>query len=118
MENSIVRRVIYARQSKTRDGSESIDAQIEACRTACERLGFEVVAVLAEPPSTSGYKNRGKSRSKFKLLLAGFAEGNWEMVMAYKTDRLSRGSGPGWAPILETIEKASRLIAFEGVGGV
>lgn len=107
MENSIVRCVIYARQSKTRDGSESIDTQIEACKAACERYGFEVVAVLAEPPSTSGYKNRGKSRSKFKLLLAGFAEGSWDTVMAYKTDRLSRGGGPGWAPLLEAIEKAS-----------
>jgi DNA invertase Pin-like site-specific DNA recombinase len=98
--------VIYARQSKTRDGSESIETQIEACKGACERLGYEVVAVLAEPPSTSGYKNRGKSREKFKLLLSGFINGDWQMVMAYKTDRLSRGGGPGWAPLLEVIERA------------
>ena len=107
MEKAAVRCVIYARQSKTRDGSESIETQIEACRAACERLGYEVVAVLAEPPSTSGYKNRGRSRGKFKQLLAGFAEGQWEMVIAYKTDRLSRGGGPGWAPLLEAIESAN-----------
>lgn len=102
-----MRCVVYARQSKTRDGSESIETQIEACKAAAERFGFEVVAVLAEPPSTSGYKNRGKSREKFKLLLAGFVNGDWEMVMAYKTDRLSRGGGPGWAPLLEAIETAT-----------
>jgi len=106
MEKREVRCVIYARQSKTRDGSESIETQVEACKAACERLGYEVVAVLAEPPSTSGYKNRGRSREKFKVLLSGFIDGDWEMVIAYKTDRLSRGGGPGWAPLLEAIEKA------------
>lgn len=106
MENQFVRCVIYARQSKTRDGSESIETQIEVCRLAAERLGFNVVATLAEPPSTSGYKNRGKSREKFKVLLAGFVAGDWDMVMAYKTDRLSRGGGPGWAPLLDAIEVA------------
>lgn len=106
MGNRVVRCAIYARQSKTRDGSESIDTQIEACQAAAKRLGFDVVAVLAEPPSTSGYKNRGKSREKFKALLAGFISGEWDMVMAYKTDRLSRGGGPGWAPLLDAIEQA------------
>ena len=89
------------------DGSESIDNQIETCRIAAERMGVKVVSVLAEPPSTSGYKNRGKSRAKFKELLTGFTNGDWQMVMAYKTDRLSRGGGPGWAPLLEAIEKAN-----------
>lgn len=101
-----MRAVIYVRQSKTRDGSESIETQIESCKAACERFGYEVIAVLAEPPSTSGYKNRGKSREKFKTLLAGFIDGQWDMVMAYKTDRLSRGGGPGWAPLLDAIETA------------
>lgn len=107
MEKRAVRCVIYARQSKTRDGSESIETQIEACKVAAERFGFEVVRVLAEPPSTSGYKNRGRSREKFKELLAGFSQGEWELVLAYKTDRLSRGGGPGWAPLLEAIESAN-----------
>lgn len=97
---------IYLRQSKTREGSESLDTQEEVCREALTRLGFEVVRVLREPPSTSGYKNRGRSRKKFKILLEGFRDGRWQMVMAYKTDRLSRGGGPGWAPLLEAIETA------------
>lgn len=107
MENKIMRCVIYARQSRTREGSESIETQLEACRLAAERFGFEVVRILAEPPSTSGYKNRGKNRAQFKILLDGFIQGDWEMVMAYKTDRLSRGGGPGWAPLFEAIEKAN-----------
>lgn len=73
---------------------------------AAERMGLEVVAVLVEPPSTSGYKHRGKKRKKFKELLAGFIDNLWEVAMAYKTDRYSRGGGPGWAPLLEAIESA------------
>lgn len=108
MENTAIRCVIYARQSRTREGSESIKTQVETCRAAAERMGLEVVAVLIEPPSTSGYKNRGKSRVKFKTLLSGFGDDQWDMVMAYKTDRLSRGGGPGWAPLLDAIEAAKR----------
>lgn len=97
---------IYARQSVTREGSESLDTQVAVCREAAERFGYEVVAVLVEPPSTSGYKNRGKDRLKFKELLAGFRERRWDMVIAYKTDRLSRGGMSGWAPLQEAIESA------------
>jgi DNA invertase Pin-like site-specific DNA recombinase len=45
--------VIYARQSRTREGSESLETQVEVCRQAAERFGYEVVAELVEPPSTS-----------------------------------------------------------------
>lgn len=107
MEKTAIKAVIYARQSRTIDGSESIQNQIETCRLAAERMGVDVVSVLAEPPSTSGYQNRGRTRAKFKELLKGFENGDWQMVMAYKTDRLSRGGGPGWAPLLEAIEKAN-----------
>lgn len=98
--------VIYARQSLTREGSESLETQVQVCREAAPRLGCEIVAELVEPPSTSGYKHRGTQRQKFKELLAGFRDQRWEVVIAYKTDRLSRGGGPGWAPLLEVIEGA------------
>src|SRR4051794_40146062 len=98
--------VIYARQSRTNEGSESLERQVEACREAAARLDLKVVEQLVEPPSTSGYKNRGKNRAKFNDLLAGFRDGRWEVVIAYKTDRLSRGGGPGWAPLLEAIDGA------------
>lgn len=101
-----MRAVIYCRQSKTREGSESLETQAEVCRQAAERFGYEVVAELVEPPSTSGYQHRGRNRAKFKELLDGFRDHRWDMVIAYKTDRLSRGGGPGWAPLLEAIEQA------------
>src|SRR6056297_1596006 len=62
---------LYARQSITRDGSASLDVQIEACRDAAKRLKVD-------------------------------------FIVAYKTDRLSRGGGPGWAPLVGAFEAAGR----------
>jgi DNA invertase Pin-like site-specific DNA recombinase len=53
------RAAIYARQSITREGSASLDVQVEACREAAARLKLDIVAELVEAPSTSGYSNRG-----------------------------------------------------------
>ncbi|MDX6584601.1 MAG: hypothetical protein QOI10_3785 [Solirubrobacterales bacterium] len=54
-----LRAAIYARQSITREGSASLDVQVEACRDAATRLKVEVIVELVEAPSTSGYRNRG-----------------------------------------------------------
>ena len=99
---------IYARQSITREGSASLDVQIEACRDAAKRLRLDVVSELVEAPSTSGYRNRGRSRPKFQELLELIRGGEVDCVVAYKTDRLSRGGGPGWAPLVDAFEAAGR----------
>src|SRR5680860_647514 len=102
------RAAVYARQSITREGSASLDVQVESCREAAGRLRVEVVAELIEAPSTSGYKNRGRSRPKFQELLELIRTGDVDCVIAYKTDRLSRGGGPGWAPLVDAFETAGR----------
>jgi site-specific DNA recombinase len=102
------RAALYARQSITREGSASLDVQVEACREAAARLELEVVAELVEAPSTSGYTNRGRSRPKFGELLDLIRRGEVDCVVAYKTDRLSRGGGPGWAPLVDAFEVAGR----------
>lgn len=102
------RAAIYARQSITREGSASLDVQVEACREAADRLKVEVVAELVEAPSTSGYSNRGRNRPKFGELLDLIRRGEVDCVVAYKTDRLSRGGGPGWAPLVDAFEEAGR----------
>ncbi len=58
--------LLYIRQSLTREGSESIPTQIDVCTDAAPRLGAVIVDTLVERPSTSGYKDRGRSRPKFK----------------------------------------------------
>lgn len=99
---------IYARQSITREGSASLETQVEACRDAAARLKLQVVAELVEAPSTSGYRDRGRSRPKFLELLDLIRSGDVDCVIAYKTDRLSRGGGPGWAPLVDAFEAAGR----------
>lgn len=106
MRMATIPAVIYARQSDTRNGSESLESQVEICRRGAERLGLHVVHELVEPPSTSGYKDRGRSRPEWRRLLQLVKRGEVRAVVAHKTDRLSRGGGPGWAPLIDAFEKA------------
>lgn len=96
----------YIRQSVTRDGSESIAIQQDVIERAAPMLGVEVVRWFIEPPSTSGYKNRGRNRAKFAEMLAALPSGEAKGIVVYKSERLSRGGGPGWAPVFDAIEKA------------
>src|SRR6266511_2363427 len=105
-QDDLIPTLLYVRQSLTRAGSESIATQIEVCTDAAPRLGARIVDVLEEPPSTSAYKDRGRSRPKFLELLERIREGEARAVMAYKSERLSRGGGPGWAPLFEAFEAA------------
>jgi DNA invertase Pin-like site-specific DNA recombinase len=97
---------LYVRQSRTRDGSESMLIQEEACREAAARFGLELVEAFVEPPSTSGFKKRGLNRPRWLELLGAIRSGRVQAVIAYKSDRFSRGGGPGWAPLLEALEAA------------
>ena len=97
---------IYGRQSRTAGDSESVAEQVARCREAAERHGVEVVDVILEPPSTGAYKDRGRRRPRFPDLIEGIASGRGDCVIAYKTDRLSRGGGPGWAPLFDAAEAA------------
>lgn len=100
------RGVILARQSRTRDGSESLPAQVQSGRATAERFGIDVVKELVEPPSTSGSKDRGRKRKHFQELVDLIASGQADCVIVYKTDRLTRGGGLGWAPLLDAAESA------------
>jgi site-specific DNA recombinase len=102
----LVPTILYIRQSVTRETSESIATQIELCTEAAPRLGAEIIETLVEPPSTSGYRNRGRDRPKFLDLLDRIRNGEARAVMAYRSDRLSRGGGPGWAPMFDAFDAA------------
>lgn len=97
---------LYVRQSHTEDGSSSMPIQLETCRATAARFELTVVHELCERPSTSGYRNRGRDRPQFLRLLELVHAGEVDCVVTYKSDRLSRGGGPGWAPLIDAIDTA------------
>lgn len=99
------RAAIYARQSRTRDGSESRSDQVAACRATAERFDIDVVAELVEPPSTSGFKNRGRDRPVWQELLELLRNGDIDCVIVYTTARLSRGGVPSYGDLFTAAEK-------------
>ena len=115
-----LRGVIYGRQSLTRDGSLSRQDQIASGTEEAKRHNVEVVKELIEPPSTGAYRNRGKDRPRWAELLELVRDGKVQVVIAFKTDRLSRGGGPGWAPLIEAAEQAGlnpdRFVLIVGSG--
>ena len=114
------RAVIYGRQSQTRAGSASREDQERAGLEEAARHDLEVTKVLLEPPSTGAFKNRGKNRPQWEELLDLVRTGKVDVVIALKTDRLSRGGGPGWAPLIEAAEAAGldpdRFVLIVGSG--
>ena len=114
------RAVVYGRQSRTMTGSQSREDQVAVCVAEAERIGVEVVEVILEPPSTGAYKGRGRNRPEWPRLLELVRLRKVDCVVALKTDRLSRGGGPGWAPLLEAADDAGldtdRLVLIVGSG--
>jgi site-specific DNA recombinase len=76
--------IIYVRLSQDRTGeSVGVARQVAKCRQLCERLGFEVAAVLVDNDLSA---TTGKRRPAFEELL----ESNPEVIVVWHTDRLIR----------------------------
>jgi DNA invertase Pin-like site-specific DNA recombinase len=112
--------IIYGRQSRTRDGSTSREEQERLGREDCEHHGLDVLEVILEPASTGAYRNRGQARPEWSTVLDRIGTGKAQVVWALKTDRLSRGGGPGWAPLIMAAEAAGldidRFVLIHGSG--
>ena len=65
-----------------------------------------MVAVLVEPPSTSAFKDRGRSRPRWKVLLELMRTKQIECLLVHQAVRLGRGGGPGHAPFRDVADKA------------
>ena len=76
----------YARISKARTGSLSLEAQAASLQAECERRGWSLVRV--ESDQRSG-KSR-KSRTGFARAVASCKQGEAEAIMSVRLDRLSR----------------------------
>lgn len=66
-----------------------IPMQKEACRKFCQEHGWEIVNSFTEP-GVSGYKNSIFDRDSIRDILTEASEGNYDILLVYTLDRLSR----------------------------
>lgn len=83
---ALVRAVIYARYSSSAQKDESIEQQIEACKDYAQRNGIHIVAVYADR-AMSGRTDR---RPEFQKMLRHAENGEFTIVLAYKSNRIAR----------------------------
>lgn len=88
---------IYARQSKDKKDSISIETQIDLCKKLCENENYEVYF-------DKGFSGKNIDRPEFKKLLHDIENNKIEKVVTYKLDRISR-SIADFSQLLTIFEK-------------
>lgn len=81
-----VRAVLYLRQSTYREESISLELQEEIARAYCERQGYKVVAVEADP----GISGRTWARPAVQRVMSMLEQKRADRVVLWKWSRLSR----------------------------
>lgn len=102
---SAPRAIIYLRQSVHRDESISLELQEIACRDYCERMGYEVLAVEADP----GISGRTWNRPAVQRVMAAVEARTADVVVLWKWSRLSR-SRKDWALAIDKADLAGGRI--------
>ena len=95
------RAAIYARVSdKSQDGEDktSISEQIGEMEAHCESRGLTIVARYQEVG-----RGWSKKRPEFQRMLSDAREGRFDVIVCWKSDRLSRGMYPA-AALMEVVE--------------
>ncbi|MGX1792281.1 recombinase family protein [Microbacterium sp. NPDC055312] len=86
------RAAIYARISRDKkDDGDTLDGQIDLCRKLADKYGLDVVAIYREPDGTgASEKSTAKKRVEYDRMLAAARNREFEYVLAYADDRLTR----------------------------
>ena len=95
------RAAIYARVSdKSQDGEDktSISEQIGEMEAHCERRGLTIFARYQEVG-----RGWSKKRPEFQRMLSDARDGRFDVIVCWKSDRLSRGMYPA-AALMEVVE--------------
>ena len=95
------RAAIYARvsdKSQAEEDKTSISEQISEMEAYCERKGLTIVARYQEVG-----RGWSKKRPEFQRMLADARQGRFDVILCWKSDRLSRGMYPA-AALLEVVE--------------
>lgn len=102
MDAAIQRRAgIYARYSSDEQRSESIDAQVRACKEYAENHGYAIVKIYADE-AISGKGSSTKKRVSYQKMLRDIEAGKLDAVLIHKYDRVARN-------VMEHVTLASRL---------
>jgi site-specific DNA recombinase len=91
MENQVLRYCLYARKSSESDERQamSIDSQLAEMRALAQNQGLDVVSELQESHSA---KDSGK-RPVYNQLLQGVRNDEYNAILTWAPDRLSRNAG-------------------------
>lgn len=100
------RAIIYLRQSTHRDDSVSLELQELACRDYCDRMGYTVTTVRADP----GISGRTWSkRPEVQKTMHAIETGAADVIVLWKWSRLSR-SRKDWALAADRVDVAGGRI--------
>lgn len=109
------RAVIYVRQSLDRGGEGlGIARQEAACREACERYGWEVVAVYSDNDTSA---TSGRRRPGYERALAAVTDGEADVWVSWAYDRVMRRLGD-LERFLDTLTTAGARAHFIQAGGL
>ena len=95
------RAAIYARvsdKSQAEDDKTSLGEQLSDMEAYCAERGLEITARYQEVG-----RGWSKSRPEFQRMLADAASGRFDVIVCWKSDRLSRGMYPA-AALMEVVE--------------
>src|ERR1700744_2635718 len=83
-----MRAAIYCRISQDSEGKgEGVERQEKECRTWCEENGYDVARVYVDNDISAMGK---KVRPEYELMLKGIANRDFDVVVAWHFDRLTR----------------------------
>jgi site-specific DNA recombinase len=100
-----LRAVLYLRQSTSREESISLELQETAGRDYCERQGYTVTAVEADP----GISGRTWKRAGVLRVMTMIETGQADVIVLWKWSRLSR-SRLDWAVAADKVQTAGGRI--------
>ena len=115
MSRTTTKAAIYLRISRdlTKRG-EAIDRQREDCETTCAVKGWEIVGEYIDR-SISAYS--GKTRPEYERMIADYKAGKFDVIVAWKLDRLTR-STKGFADMLDELREQKLRICTSDLGDV
>lgn len=100
------RAIVYVRQSTFREESISLELQESACRQYCQRYGYFIVDVIADP-GVSGLK--WERRPGIQKVMTRIEAGDADVVVIWRWSRLSRNR-LHQAMALDAIERSGALV--------